>query len=164
MQDKLKAIFTSHTVVSLEAQRFFGFSTETSLIQDHTMRVFQQLMPIRAQHPSYANEQVYDIQIYPADYYKQFNPSATFIKWAALAEQDSSLDELGLAKLCVPAGKYLCFQMGGREPEQFFSKLYTVWLPQSKYSLDHRPHFDKIWPDKVTRGSILKQEVYIPIQ
>ncbi len=164
MQESLTDIFNSHTVETYDEQEFIGFSTETSLAHDQTMTIFQKLMPLRGRSKNFAEDPVYDIQLYPADYFSAFSPMKTFIKWAALNTTDSTNTIESLQKLQVSGGRYLCFSMEGREPSDFFTQLYNSWFPQSVYELDNRPHFDKMWPDKTKRGNILKQEVYIPIK
>ncbi len=156
-------IFDNYKSLILEDLTFMGFSTETSLIEDQTALVFKQLMIWRKDSEEYRSQPVYDIKVYPKDYFSSFNPSRSFTKLAAVQQKDTKQVE-GLQNYTVNKGNYLCFTCEGIVSAQFFQELYSSWLPQSEYELNHRPQFDKIWPDPAQRGSVLKEEIYIPVK
>lgn len=155
-------IFNSCKSVLFEESSFIGYNTETSLLQDRTALVFRKLMIWRKDSKEYREEPVYDIKVYPQSYFSAFDPSTPFEKWAAVQQKtENSRDDLKLFSLI--GGTYLCFTSDTRVSAQFFQELFTSWLPRSQYKLDGRPQFDKIWPDPVRRGAILKEEIYIPV-
>ncbi len=163
MSTESAQILASYKSLVLEESSFIGFSTETSLVQDRTALVFKQLMIWRKGSVKYRNQPAYDIKIYPQGYFTAFNPSRPFEKWAALKQVDQSI--IGdLQPYTLEGGSYLCFTSEGRVSAQFFQELYSSWLPQSRYELDSRPHFDKIWPEPAQRGRVLKEEIYIPVK
>ena len=156
-------IFESCKPYLLEEASFLGFSTETSLVQNQTAVVFRQLMIWRKDDEAYKNMPVYDIKIYPRDYFTAFDPSRPFVKWAAVKRKEKDTNA-SLKPYVVPRGSYLCFTHTERVSPSFFQELYNTWLPQSPYELDDRPHFDKMWPDPTNRGAVVKEEIYIPIK
>ena len=163
MPTSSQQIFNSYRTITIEEASLCGYTTETSLLQDQTAMLFRQLMIWRKDSQEYREQPVYDIKIYPQDYFSAFNPSRSFKKWAAV-QQITDITPAGQRQFTLTGGAYLCFTSDDRVSAQFFQELYSSWLPQSQYELDDRPHFDKIWPDPAQRGSVLKEEIYIPVK
>jgi AraC family transcriptional regulator len=42
--------------------------------------------------------------------------------------------------------------------------VFSEWLPQSNFELDHRPHFEILPLDYIAKGGQVTEEVWIPIK
>lgn len=148
-------------IVILKEQKLYGLALDMSLVQNTTHQLFQDLMTIRSQkelHPI----PVFDIKIYPDNYFEAFNPNQIFTKWVAI-DLTSTADQEQLHPIHLPAGKYAKFsnpyEFGN---PQIYQDILQKWLPNSNFQLDNRPHFDVFLPQK-DRAHI-KEEIYIPIK
>lgn len=143
-----------------------GLSCEMSLIENKTEALFSSFMPIRKQVANKINAPIFEVLLYKAAYFSNFNPNNTFTKWAntAMSYCNSKLESF--IPLEIPSGLYAVFTFNGLV-EQFYKyieQIFTIWLPDSIYNLDQRPHFN-ILNDAFKKGDTHTEEViYIPIQ
>ena len=100
------------------------------------------------------------------DFFKQFNPSEAFTKWAAVEVASAANIPLGLETLEVPEGLYAVFTYVGNPAEAtpFYTYIFTQWLPASGFVLDNRPHF-AIMGTKYRNGDpTSEEEICIPVR
>ena len=148
-----------------KASYFAGQSLTMSLINDRTSELFRSFMPNRNNYQSIDKGViVYDIRVYPKDYYEPFNPSSEYTKWAAIRIDKDKFQENPKENISIESGLYAQFTILGNEaPPDLFQYIFSTWLPQSLYQLDDRAHFDMLWPDLDQRGAVSKQVICIPI-
>jgi len=100
-------------------------------------------MPRRKTILNQVGTELYSIEIYPPGFYDEFNPEATFEKWAAVkvSKPGSVLEDM--ENLTVPAGLYAIFIHKGPASAGpgTYRYIFGTWLPASDYILDERPHF-----------------------
>ena len=149
----------------IETFYFTGQSLTMSLVDDRTPELFRSFMPNRKTYQSIDQEAiVYDIRVYPKDYYRPFNPANEYTKWAAVRISEDRFQENAEEYISITAGLYAQFTIHGNVvPPNLYQYIFTTWLPESPYQLDDRPHFDKLWPDPHQRGAVSKQAICIPI-
>lgn len=62
-------------------------------------------------------------------------------------------------------GLYAVFDYkGSSEVHKFIQYIYTSWLPNSEYKLDHRPHFEVLGEKYKNNDPNSEEEIWIPIQ
>lgn len=101
---------------------------------------------------------------YPDDYFSHFNAATTFQKWAAA--EVSSFDNVPtrMETFIIPSGCYAVFSYkGSNNDHRIFDYIYKVWIPQSKYQLDHRPHFEVLGENYRNGDPASEEDIYIPI-
>lgn len=110
----------------------------------------------------------YSIQIYNEEFLKgDFSSTTLFDKWAAIQVANENEVPLGMEVLTIPAGKWAVFQYQGMTAEfyKMARYIYDEWLPNSKYQLDHRPHFEYMPPGYLgPMHPESKEEVWIPVK
>jgi len=89
----------------------------------------------------------------------------SFEKWAAVAV--SSVDPIpaGMDTLMLK-GTYAVFDFQGT-PAEFgnaIQYILSVWLPQSDYQLDERPHFELLGEKYKRNDPLSEEEIWIPIR
>jgi AraC family transcriptional regulator len=113
-------------------------------------------------------QKLYSIQIFDEDLsWDKFNPKTKFIKWAAIEVKDVRYTAEGMSSYTIPGGIYAVFIHKG--PAHTFPKtnqyIFGHWLPNSKYQLDNRPHFeimDENYPGLDDPEA--EEEVWIPVR
>jgi len=151
-----------------DAIRLVGMCETTSVATMNPAAIWQRFMPRRNEIDEHVQNQYYSVQVYDEEYsFQNFDANATFQKWAAVAVDKEVEVPNGMQTMQIPAGMYAVFIHKGTAPE--FSKtlqhIHGVWLPNSKYELDNRPHFEFL--DDRYLGPMnpkSEEEVWVPIK
>lgn len=142
-----------------------GKSCEMSLTDSNILRLWNAFMPHKNRIENQIPGLLYSVEIYPPDYFKTFNPNRPFVKWAAVAVNvESELPET-MRYLTIPGGLYAVFRYKGL-PEQasgFYRYIFSEWLPESDYDLDHRPHFSAMGKEYKNGDPLSEEDICIPI-
>lgn len=153
-------------IKEVTAKTLVGKSIAMSLIDNKTFDLFSDFMPIRNTIKNTINDDIFEVLIYDETYFKTFNPNNIFTKWATL--EVSNVEDLpnGTSQLNLSSGLYAMFTYKGlaKDIGVLMTYIYSEWLPQSEYTLDHRPHFN-ILGDKYENNNPGSEEtVWIPIK
>ena len=138
---------TNHTIQpeikKLTEKKLVGMHLTMSLTDNKTGMLWRDFMPRRHEIVNRLNNDVISLQVYPENYYQNFNPATAFIKWASAEVKDFSSVPDGMHTLIVPSGEYAIFHYKGSSRDtSIFQYIFSQWLPQSDFVLDHRPHFE----------------------
>lgn len=149
-------------IIELQPKTLAGKQVRMNLVQIQTGKLWQSFMQQR-KHLAAANEQLYSLQVYSADYFTAFNPANDFTKWALAEVNDTAPLPEGFEYVHLPGGLYAVFDHKGRSPE-IFQRIFTEWLPQSGYELDHRPHFELLGEKYKNNSDESEEEIWIPVK
>ena len=152
-------------IIDLPPKLLVGKKMEMSLIENQTKELIQSFMPLRKHVPHMVNTDVYDLIVYPPNYFVTLNPFRPFVKWAGV--EVSQIGELpdGLSFFQIPSGRYAVFTHKGPSSDTgTFEDIFTKWLPNSKHELDDRPHFDIMGEKYKGDQPDSEEEIWIPIQ
>lgn len=131
-------------IIEIAEKKLIGFRILTSLEENKTKNLWQKFMPRKKEISNNLNDDFYSVQIYPKKYFKEFSLKKCFEKWAAIEVLDFKNLPNGMETLILPKGKYAVFIYKGRG-EDFFETanyIFGTWIPNSKFELDKRPHFE----------------------
>lgn len=150
---------------SSPSKKLIGMQIEMSLAENKTFQLFSTFMPRKKTIPNTKNNDVFDLQVYPTDYYQKFSPTNYFTKWVLVEVSDFDSIPEGMESFTLEAGDYAVFKgkISG-DPNGMFTYIYTEWLPKSDYVLDDRPHFDILDEKHQRRDPDAEQEIWIPIK
>jgi len=110
---------------------------------------------------------LYSIQVYNnLHYFENFNPSTEFTKWAAIEVKNHVNIPSDFLPFTIESGLYAVFLHKGTVSEfpKTFQFIFNTWLPNSKYELDNRPHFELLGEKYKNNSSSSEEEVWIPIR
>ncbi len=151
-------------IKDIEDKQLIGMHEKMSLANNKTGKLFSTFMPRRKEILNLVNKDVFALQIYPQDYFLNFDPSNEFTKWA-LAEV-STVKELpnGMEVFELKGGQYAVFNYKGLSSDgSIFHYIFTDWLPNSDYELDNRPHFEILGEKTKVNDPNSEEEIWIPI-
>lgn len=145
-------------------KQFVGMSQKMSLVTDSTGVLFSTFMPRKKEILNVANSNVIDLRVYNEDYFLKFNPTAEFVKYV-LVECNPILEiPDGMEVYDFVGGEYAVFKYKGLASDKsVYEYIYTEWLPNSKYSLDNRPHFEVLGPKTKLNDPNSEEEIWVPI-
>lgn len=145
---------------------FVGKKLKMSFAVDKTGVLWRQFMPRRKEIENSRGTNLYSIEVYEPDFFKDFDPQKEFEKWAAveIANADFVPDEM--EKLALEGGLYAVFIYKGKSSEaaKMYRYIYGAWLPNSSYLLDDRPHFAKMGEKYKNNDPNSEEEIWIPVK
>lgn len=108
----------------------------------------------------------FSLQVYDANHFDNFNPNREFVKWALVEVSDFENVPIELETFELMGGEYAVFIHQGDTKEFYKTSqyIYGVWLPNSEYVLDDRPHFEVLGNKTKKDDPNSEEEVWIPIR
>ncbi|HRG60038.1 MAG TPA: GyrI-like domain-containing protein [Bacteroidia bacterium] len=152
-------------IIKLASKNLVGMKTSMSLVHNKTGILWQNFMPKRKQINHVITNDLYSMQIYDTDYFVHFTPQNTFTKWACV--EVSSFENLPIdcESFNLQEGLYAVFHYKGLSSDtKIFEYIYSVWLPQSGYELDQRPHFELLGENYKNNDLNSEEDIFIPIR
>lgn len=149
-------------IITLPETKLVGIAREMSLMENQTKELWQDFMPQRNTIQNRIGNDFYSIQLYDKDYFNTFNPSNIFKKWAAVPVAHFSFVPNTMDTIVIPKGLYAVFEHKGNSTT-IFEKIFTEWLPNSNYFLDHRPHFEVLGSKYKNNDPNSEEQIWIPI-
>ena len=136
-----------------------------SLTNNRTGQLWGQFAPRIKEIKNKATEDKISIQIYPPLYYKDFRPNNEFEKWATIEVKDFGEIPIGMKSLILKGGLYAVFDYkGSSSNNSIFQYIFSEWLPNSEYLIDHRPHFEVLGSKYKNNDPNSEEEIWIPIK
>lgn len=152
-------------IKDLKPKILIGMSVEMSLIDDKTGQLFRTFQPRRGEVINKKNEHTFDLRVYTQGYFRGFNPSNLFTKWVLVEVNDIGTVPEGMKNFELRGGKYAVFHYKGLNTDnRIFQYIFAEWLPNSKYELDDRPHFEVLTEKTKLNDPNSEEEIWIPIK
>ncbi|MBK0369060.1 GyrI-like domain-containing protein [Flavobacterium agrisoli] len=140
---------------------------KTMTFSDHNpFELWRNFMPIKATISNAINTDLYSVEVYPEDFFQNYSPNHPFEKWAAVAVTDLGTVPESMETITIPSSLYAVFTHIGPQAAavKTYNWIFSEWLPQSSYELDHRPHF-AIMGEKYKKDQPdSEEEIWIPIR
>lgn len=153
-------------IEELSKKNLIGKSIEMSLVENKTGEVWHNFQINKSAITNAIGSDLYSIQVYEnSDYFENFSPQTTFIKWAAIEVANALNIPNGFDSIELPGGLYAVFIHIGsaQEFQKIFQYIFSQWLPNSDYEIDHRPHFELLGENYKNNDPTSEEEVWIPI-
>jgi AraC family transcriptional regulator len=123
-------------------------------------------MPVRTLVPNQVGENLYSVEVYHRNFFRDYDDKAIFQKWAAVEVSDfCDVPELFETQI-VPKGLYAVFTHKGsylKAPDTYHF-IFHEWLPYSEYLLDDRPHLAIMGEGYKGDQDDSEEEIWIPIR
>ncbi len=151
-------------IEDLNQKKLIGIHMEMSLSENKTGELWQKFMPRRAEIKNRVNMDFISMQNYGEGW--AFSPAEKFTKWAAV--EVSSFDEIppGMKTYLLSEGRYAVFIHKGPAGEAVKTMQYIFgkWLPESKYILDNREHFEILPEGYSPMDPDAEEEIWVPVK
>lgn len=149
-------------IETLAEKKLIGKRIQMSLANNKTRELWQSFMPRRKEIQNNIGTDLYSMQIYEPLYFNDFSPNTTFEKWATIEVSDFETIPDEMETFTLKGGLYAVFQHTGQSTV-IFETIFRTWLPNSKYILDHRPHFELLGAKYKKDDPNSEEEIWIPI-
>lgn len=144
--------------------KFIGMNSVISYSDYRIGELWGNFMPRRNEIQNTIGTELFNIQINPDNF--DFNPQTEFVKWAVVPVTDFKSIPEGMQQLIVQEGLYAVFNHVGDaiKARETFGYIFGVWLPNSEYQLDNRPHFEILGAKYKNNSPDSEEEIWIPIK
>lgn len=150
---------------TLPEKKLIGKSGRMSFANNHTAELWRSLIPRRKEITNSIGSELYSAEVYPPNFFDQFNPAAVFDKWALIEVTDFNTVPEDMETMIFPEGLYAVFLHKGPASEgpRTYQYIFQTWLPASGYILDERPHFAVMGERYKHEEADSEEEIWIPV-
>lgn len=128
--------------------------------------LWSSFMPIRKEIKHSLGTDLVSLVVYQPTHFTNFKPNNEFDRWATVEVANFDQVPTEMESFILPAGLYAIFQYTGLASgiSSFYQTIFTVWLPNSDYNLDDRPHFEILGAKYKNNDPSSEEEIWIPIK
>ena len=151
-------------IKTLPKTKLVGMSVKMSISKNKTFELFRTFMPRRKEIIHALNPDTFDLRVYPDGYFRQFNPTVEFTKYALVEVPDFDHIPEGMESFVLEEGEYAVFHYKGNSSDpSIFQYIFAEWLPDSEFHLDNRPHFERLGEKYKPNDPNSEEEIWVPI-
>lgn len=152
-------------IKALNEKKLVGIKMPMSMLQDRTTELWHRFMQKRTEIAETMTDDVFSLQLYPPNYFREFNPATLFEKWALVEVDDNTQLPEGMEAFHLVSGLYAVFHYKGLSSDKsIYQYIYGNWVPNSAYNLADRPHFEILGDKYKNNDPNSEEEIWIPIQ
>ena len=152
-------------IENIASKQLIGNRLTMSMTKNRTRELWQSFVERRAEIKNSVGTTLYSLQVYDTDYFKNFNPDAMFEKWALAEVSDFNTIPDEMNTFTLSGGMYAVFMYKGLNTDnQIFQFIYGIWLPNSEYVLDNRPHFETLGEKYKNNDPNSEEEIWVPVK
>ena len=154
-------------IKKLSQKKLIGKCLSMSLTNDRTPELFKSFMPHKKEISNTVGNEVLCIRVYDPSYdFINFDPSASFDKWAAVEVTNTDTLPAEMETYILPAGLYAVFTHKGSSNDiSPFKFIFGTWLPNEReYELDNRPHFEILGEKYKNNDVNSEEEIWVPVK
>jgi len=155
-----------YRIETLSEKKLVGKKMIMTFAENKTAELWKSFMPERKEIHNIMGTNLYSMQIYPPLFFSNFNADRAFEKWAAIEVSDFENMPADILTFTLKAGLYAVFIYRGAASAAApaFQYIFGTWLPESRYVLDNRPHFDVLGEKYKNQDPNSEEEIWIPIK
>ncbi len=151
-------------IKSISEKKLVGMCLRMSLAENKTFSLWQSFMPRRKEITNALNTDLISMQVYNTTL-EAGNMEQSFEKWAAVEVPDFDTIPNNMKTFTLNGGLYAVFHYIGLSTDpSIFRYIFGVWLPNSKYVLDHRPHFEVLGEKYKNNDPNSEEEIWVPVK
>lgn len=149
----------------VNSKKLVGIYQRMSFADYNIFPLWSGFMPRRKEIKNAVMSANISMTIYATDYFSNFRPANQFDKWAAVEVINFDDVPIDMKTFILPDGLYAIFHyVGANSDHSFFNYIFKTWLPNSKYELDDRPHFEVMGEKYKNNDPTSEEDIFIPIK
>lgn len=146
-------------------KKLIGKRLLMSLSENKTGELWKSFMPRRTEITNRVTNDFISLAIYKPTHFTDFKPTDDFEKWAAVEVTDFGHVPGEMETFTLRVGLYAVFDYKGSSTDhEIFQYIFGIWLPNSIYLLDDRPHFEILGEKYSNADPDSEEEIWIPIR
>ena len=152
-------------IETLNEKKLVGIRLTMSLSDNKTGELWRNFMPRRKEITNNLTNDLISLVVYKPNHFADFKPANEFERWATA--EVGSFDNVPseMESFVLQGGLYAVFDYKGSSIDKsIFQYIFGVWLPNSVYLLDNRPHFEVLGDKYKNNDPSSEEEIWIPIR
>jgi AraC family transcriptional regulator len=126
--------------------------------------LWERFMPRRKEITNRLNDDLISMVVYTSSHFADFKPTNEFDRWATVEVTNFETVPNEMETYVLPGGLYAVFNHKGLSNDpRIFQYIFGAWLPNSKYTLDNRPHFEVLGEKYKNNDPTSEEEIWIPL-
>jgi AraC family transcriptional regulator len=152
-------------IKTLNEKKLVGKRLKMSLADNKTGDLWKSFIPRLKEITNNLNRNFISMAVYKSTYFIDFNRTNEFERWAAVEVSDFENIPNDMETFRLTGGLYAIFDYKGYSNDQsIFLYIFGIWLPNSAYNLDDRPHFEVLGDKYKNNDPTSEEEIWIPIK
>jgi AraC family transcriptional regulator len=169
MNDELPGSAAPHTIQptieTSNGKKLVGIRLTMSFVNYRMGELWKNFGPRRKEISCNLTDDLISLAIYKPTHFADFTPTNEFERWAAVEVANFDNVPNGMEKFVLPRGLYAVFNYKGLPTDNsIFQYILGMWLPNSEYVLDDRPHFEVLGAKYKNNDPASEEEIWIPIK
>lgn len=154
-----------HTIKPSPQKNLIGIH-QTMTFSNYTIsELWSRFLPRRKEITNNLTNDLISLAVYQPTHFADFKPTNEFERWAAVEVADFDNVPVGMETFVLPGGLYAVFDYKGLSTDNsIFQYIYGIWLPNSDYVLDDRPHFEVLGDKYKNNDPASEEEIWIPVK
>ncbi len=153
-------------IETIKEKKLVGKRMPMSYSEYRIGELWSSFMPRKKEIVQGISSDLISMVVYSPTHFINFKPSNVFDRWATV--EVANFDQLpeGMETFILSSGLYAVFHFIGSSESisSFYQHIFTVWLPNSVYVLDDRPHFEVLGEKYKNNDPNSEEEIWIPIK
>jgi AraC family transcriptional regulator len=128
--------------------------------------LWRSFMPRRKEITNKLTNDLLSMVIYKSNHFEEFRPTNEFERWATVEVEDLVDIPDEMETYVLSGGLYAVFHFIGSSTEinNFYQNILNVWLPNSEFVLDDRPHFEILGGKYKNNDPLSEEDIWVPIK
>jgi AraC family transcriptional regulator len=146
-------------------KKLIGIRLSMSLSNLKVAELWKTFMPKRKEIINNINSDLISVAVYTTNHFTNFKPTNEFERWATIEVANFNSIPPGMEKFILPGGLYAVFDYkGSSDASYIYQYIYGIWIPNSEYVLDARPHFEVLGEKYKNNDPTSEEEIWIPVK
>jgi AraC family transcriptional regulator len=149
----------------LQEKKLVGIRLTMSLANNNTGELWRSFMPRRSAITNNLTTDLISLQVYNPTHFTNFSPLNEFEKWALVEVANFESVPEGMEPFTLTGRLYAVFDYKGSSTDtSVFQYIFGIWLPNSAFVLDDRPHFEVLGAKYKNADPDSEEEIWIPVR
>jgi AraC family transcriptional regulator len=150
----------------LKEKKLVGKRMSMSFTDYRMGELWGSFMPRKKEIAHLMSNDLISMVVYSPAHFLDFKPTNVFERWATVEVANFDQAPEGMETFVLPSGLYAVFHYTGSVIgiAHFYQQIYSVWLPNSEYELDDRPHFEVLGDKYKNNDPSSEEDIWIPIK
>lgn len=145
-------------------KKLVGKRLTMSLANNRTGELWKSFVPRCKEITNNVTNDLISMTVYKPSYFVEFKTTNEFEKWATVEVTDFEEIPADMETFMLTGGLYAVFEYkGSSNDSSIFQYIFGTWLPNSKYTLDDRPHFEVFGNKYKNNDPTSEEEIWIPV-
>jgi len=153
-------------IETIGEKKLIGKKLSMSYADYRIGELWRSFMPRRKEIMNQLSNDLISLVIYQPNHFEDFKPTNAFDRWATVEVADYINVPDEMETFILTSGQYAVFHYIGLSNDiaGLYRNIFDIWLPNSEYDLDDRPHFEILGDKYKNNDPLSEEEIWIPIK